>query len=263
MSSCAARWEAIRTDCTNAVTTNTVWPGPCECGYYANDLPCFDEQVACAAQVWTQVPQWFRDGVTSCIMKDAGYTIRAQLGSVSNPFLSSGLAGVLASSSGGSVEVESTKTSGGTGSLSSATLTSAQTGGSISTPTASPTGTPDPTPTPDNSPSPPKASSSGGLSTGAKAGIGVGVALIMILLAVVAFFLVRRRRRSTGIKKGAEQEQVVSELHGQDAKIYEAGSKNVYPDNELAGSPGDPGLGYNQRYELESPPVVVELGHGR
>jgi hypothetical protein len=52
MGSCASQWDSIRIACKSAVTTNTVWPGPCECGYFANDLPCFDDQALCAAQVW-------------------------------------------------------------------------------------------------------------------------------------------------------------------------------------------------------------------
>jgi hypothetical protein len=47
MNSCAKRWDSIRTECINANTVNTVWPGPCECAYFANDLPCFDNQALC------------------------------------------------------------------------------------------------------------------------------------------------------------------------------------------------------------------------
>ncbi len=56
MQSCASRWGSIRTECTKAVTSNTVWPGPCECAYYANDLAYFDEWELCTYQVWTQIP---------------------------------------------------------------------------------------------------------------------------------------------------------------------------------------------------------------
>jgi hypothetical protein len=47
MNSCAKRWDSIRTECTKSNTLNTVWPGPCECAYFANDLPCFDDQALC------------------------------------------------------------------------------------------------------------------------------------------------------------------------------------------------------------------------
>lgn len=61
---------------------------------------CFDEQELCASQVWSQVPDWFREGVTSCLAKDASYTVRAQLGTFSNPFTVSGLAGSQATTTG-------------------------------------------------------------------------------------------------------------------------------------------------------------------
>jgi hypothetical protein len=53
MGACAVQWESVRVASSLAVTTFFVWPGTCECGYYANDLPCFDEQKMCADQVWT------------------------------------------------------------------------------------------------------------------------------------------------------------------------------------------------------------------
>jgi hypothetical protein len=58
---------------------------------------CFDEQALCASQAWSQVPQWFRDGVTTCLAKDAKYTIRAELGTFEVPFTIAGLAGSLTS----------------------------------------------------------------------------------------------------------------------------------------------------------------------
>jgi hypothetical protein len=47
MNACAKRWDSIRTECTKSNTLNTIWPGPCECAYFANDLPCFDDQALC------------------------------------------------------------------------------------------------------------------------------------------------------------------------------------------------------------------------
>lgn len=93
--SCASRVDSLRTECTKSYGSLTAWPGPCECTYYAQDLMCFDEPALCASQAWSQVPAWFRDGVTTCLAKDAAYTIRAQLGAFSNPFTVSGLAGSL------------------------------------------------------------------------------------------------------------------------------------------------------------------------
>jgi hypothetical protein len=100
MESCASRIDSLRQDCTRSYGTLTAWPGPCECSYYAQDLMCFDEQELCASQVWTQVPSWFRDGVTSCLGKDENYTVRAQLGTYSDPFTVVGLAGSLATPTG-------------------------------------------------------------------------------------------------------------------------------------------------------------------
>jgi hypothetical protein len=91
---------------------------------------------------------------------------------------------------------------------------------------------------------------------GAKAGIGIGVALSVLLLFALAFVLSRRRRKALVIESSAGQEKVVSELNGQDSKIHEAGSKTVYPRNELVGSP-------REMYELESPLGMVDAGHSR
>jgi hypothetical protein len=53
MNACAKRWDHIRTECKNSNTlSNTVWPGPCECAYFANDLPCFDDQALCVRPVY-------------------------------------------------------------------------------------------------------------------------------------------------------------------------------------------------------------------
>ncbi|TID24394.1 hypothetical protein E6O75_ATG02759 [Venturia nashicola] len=96
---CAHRAYSLRDICTSSYGSLTVWPGPCECSYYQQDLACFDERAFCASQIWTQAPQWFRDGVTSCLGLDSSYAIRAQIGTFENPFTVAGLAGVNATTS--------------------------------------------------------------------------------------------------------------------------------------------------------------------
>ncbi|KAE9963148.1 hypothetical protein BLS_009593 [Venturia inaequalis] len=91
---CAHRAYSLRDMCTSSYGSLTVWPGPCECSYYQQDLACFDERAFCASQIWTQAPQWFRDGVTSCLGLDGNYAIKAQIGSFENPFTVMGLAGI-------------------------------------------------------------------------------------------------------------------------------------------------------------------------
>jgi hypothetical protein len=216
MNSCAKRWDSIRTECTKRVTTNTVWPGPCECAYFTNDMPCFDEQEFCAAQVWTQVPQWFRDGVTSCLMKDANFTVRAQLGtaigSMGNPFTVNGLAGKATRT----VDARVT------------TPTPAQTSATASIPSA--TG------------AAPKASES--LSTGAKAGFGVGISVGVILVALAAF-AVSRSRRKPSRPEDAEKPRISAplELHDDRIHIHQLSAKSVDPKLELSGN-------MSPRYEL-------------
>ncbi|KAF1843694.1 uncharacterized protein K460DRAFT_368554 [Cucurbitaria berberidis CBS 394.84] len=218
MMSCARRWDAIRTECTKTVNTNTVWPGPCECSYYANDLPCFDEQAPCADQVWTQVPQWFRDGVTSCLMKNENYTIRAQLGTVDNPFLMTGVAG------------NATRVSVATARGASSTQT-AQTGGTVPIPTASSTSTTDL----DRS-SKSAAASTSGLSTGAKAGIGVGISVGVLIVVAIVVLILKRRRAQTSRKVGGDESRG-AELPDEDAKIHEI-EVAAYSKHELAGHQG-------------------------
>jgi hypothetical protein len=216
MNSCAKRWDSIRTECTKRVTTNTVWPGPCECAYFTNDMPCFDEQEFCAAQVWTQVPQWFRDGVTSCLMKDANFTVRAQLGSaigsMGNPFTVSGLAG----------KATRTVDAGVT------TPTPAQTRASASIPSA--TGA--------------ASTASESLSTGAKAGFGVGITVGVMLIALAAFF-VNRSRRKPAQTEDAEKPKISSpqELHDDRIHIHQLSAKSVDPKTELSGNMSPKELG--------------------
>lgn len=92
---------------------------------------------------------------------------------------------------------------------------------------------------------PAASSSSGGLSTGAKAGIGVGVSVAALaVIALVAFFLVRRRRkqRQYVATKGPHQAagvnpaQPLFEVPG-DSRVAEKPGGDIYTDRaELAGS---------------------------
>jgi hypothetical protein len=210
MNECAKRWDSIRVECKKNVTTNTVWPGPCECAYYANDLPCFDEQAFCAAQVWTQVPQWFRDGVSSCIMKDATYTVRANLGSVGNPFTITNLPGLATRT------IDTGVTLG----------TPAQTGASAAMPSAT-RGT----------------DVSEGLSTGEKAGFGVGIGLGVVLVAVMAFFIARSRRKPVVTPDAEKRVPSPAELNHDETQIYQLSSKTANAKSELPGC-------LSPRYEL-------------
>ncbi|KAF6803668.1 hypothetical protein CSOJ01_10744 [Colletotrichum sojae] len=171
MESCAKRVDSLRTDCTKSYGSLTNWPGPCECTYYAQDLMCFDEQALCASQVWTQVPEWFRDGVTSCLAKDAEYSIRAELGTFSNPFTVSGLAG--------SIQRAQTSTAG-PGSTSS-----------LPTPTTSPR------------------VESDQLSGGAIAGIVIGSLAGVSLILGAVYLLWRRRRRQSKTRASESDDAAV------------------------------------------------------
>lgn len=196
-------------------------------------------------------------------MKDESYTIRAQLGSVENPFLISGVAG-----NATRVAVE-TSTSGG-----SLATSTAQTGGSVSIPTASPTSTSGLDQLPSSA-----ESSTRGLSTGAKAGIGVG-ASAGTLMAIGVIVYLARRRRSQAPKSNTGGESGAVELNDQDAEIHEAGFVTVHskheldgnqrnelggnpkneiagnPKNELAGTPRNELDGKSQsRYELDANPL--------
>ncbi|KAF6826425.1 hypothetical protein CMUS01_09452 [Colletotrichum musicola] len=176
MESCAKRVDSLRTDCTKSYGSLTNWPGPCECTYYAQDLMCFDEQALCASQVWTQVPEWFRDGVTSCLAKDAEYTIRAELGTFSNPFTVSGLAG--------SIQRAQTSTAG-PGSTSS-----------LPTQTTNPGMGP------------------GQLSGGAIAGIVIGSLAGVSLILGAVYLLWRRRRRLRKTRAGESDDAVFAGVGG-------------------------------------------------
>lgn len=103
----------------------------------------------------------------------------------------------------------------------------------------------------------------GGLSTGAKAGIGVGVSLGVIGIAALigAFFLVQRRKKSTAASPPSHDDDAPlgkQELHGQSADYKQHGyqtqeyyggegykevSHSQIPPSEMGGS--------NARYELQ------------
>ncbi|KAF2821676.1 hypothetical protein CC86DRAFT_99307 [Ophiobolus disseminans] len=209
MNSCAKRWDSIRQECTKRVSTNTIWPGPCECAYFANDMPCFDEQAICAPQVWTQVPQWFRDGVSSCLMKDAGFTVRANLGSavgvMGNPFTVKDLPG------------RATRT---TMVVDAGVVTGvARTGAGVSVPSQTVAVEIDE-----------------GLSTGAKAGFGVGIGVGVVLVAIVAFLIVRsRRRRAAPAQDTEKRDPSPVELYDDRAHIHQLSSNTIHQKNELHG----------------------------
>lgn len=175
-------------------------------------------------------------------MKDRSYTIRAQLGTISNPFHSSIYSGIA-------------------GALQTFTPTSARTGGSISTSTASPT-----TAVLGDQNSSVKTDA---LSTGTKAGIGIGVSNFFLLLGALVIFLVRRRRvqaAAAAAARGEEKSKELDSVFEEDRRIYEAASQELGRGSELGGSgrfelesPIRHELECPQKFELESPVQVAEL----
>lgn len=197
MQSCASRIDSLRTECTKSYGTLTAWPGPCECTYYSQDLMCFDEQELCASQVWSQVPAWFREGVTTCLAKDENYTVRAQLGTYSNPFTVVGLAGSLATT---------TASINGTG-----TSSSASPGATISGPSSSTAETAN--------------VGSAVMSGGVIAGVVVGCIAGLGLVALGAYILYRRRKSKLVLAdKGTDE---AYELHAQPA-VAESDTRPLY-----------------------------------
>ncbi|PPJ60120.1 hypothetical protein CBER1_03089 [Cercospora berteroae] len=198
--SCAQRVDSLRTECTKSYTALTQWPGPCECTYYAQDLMCFDEQELCASQAWSQVPQWFRDGVTSCLAKDPDYTIRAQLGQFSVPFTVSGLAGSLAGETSYSQDVLSITASPGSYASGLPSATAAVAG----TPAS-------------------RRASLSGKSIAGIAGIVIG-AVAFLILALLGLYLLSRRRKARG---GANNVNASHELHAK-SNVHEKDNTAIY-----------------------------------
>lgn len=225
MSLCASRVDSLRTECTKSYGTLTQWPGPCECSYYAQDLPCFDEQALCADQAWTQVPQWFRDGVTSCIMKDAAYTIRAQLGTFENPFTVESIKGVLSGSTTPMAQPSSTSAGGPSSTGSSPAATSAA-----------------------------QLDDEGdGVSGGAVAGIVVGV-IAILAVAILALIWTRRRKRRVRASP-AQEEHRKAELPGQSVEKKIAWSEPM----ELSTSQSILEISGSAKYEIGTPEIRHEL----
>lgn len=197
MQSCALRIDSLRTERTKSYGTLTAWPGPCECTYYAQDLMCFDEQKLCASQAWSQVPAWFREGVTSCLEKDENYTVRAQLGSYSDPFTVVGLARSLATTT---VNANGTDMS-----------STARPGATISGPSSSAAGTIN--------------ASSTSMASGVIAGITIGSIAGLSLIAMGAFFL--RRRHNLKIALAQKSAGEFHELHAHPT-VHESGNRPLY-----------------------------------
>lgn len=158
---------------------------------------CFDEQELCASQAWSQVPAWYREGVTSCLAKDENYTVRAQLGTYSDPFTVVGLAGSLA-----------TTTANGNGTGTSPT---ASPGAAVPGPSSSKNGT--------------MALGSARLAGGSVAGITVGCVAGLSLIATGAYFLYRRRKSKLAPTDKSTDEAY--ELHAQPA-VYESDNRPLY-----------------------------------
>ena len=115
--------------------------------------------------------------------------------------------------------------------------------------------------------SPTETDSASTLSTGAKAGIGVGVALGAIaVVSLIAFFLLRRRRRqkqqqwnnapSDGAGNDHREDVKYGYLHSQPAEIHEAGDTSRPAEVQGSGVPpaemqGSEFHGNQYRAELE------------
>jgi hypothetical protein len=158
---------------------------------------CFDEQELCASQVWSQVPAWFREGVTSCLAKDENYTIRAQLGTYSDPFTVDGLAGSLATT---------TPNANGTG-----ISPTASPGATVTGPSSSATGV--------------ITANSTRMTGGITAGITIGSVAGFSLIATGAYLLHRRYKSKLALaNKGIDE---AHELHAHPA-IHESDDRPSY-----------------------------------
>jgi len=114
---------------------------------------------------------------------------------------------------------------------SSSALTSSITTGSISAPAPSTTSTPTLVSDPDSN-----ALASGGLSNGAKAGIGVGVAAgaLLVIANVVAWIFVRRQRRKL-VPAGPESAAVQTGFYGLEKQHHEIDGRAAVQAQELGG----------------------------
>lgn len=171
-------------------------------------------------------------------MKDESYTIRAQLGSVENPFSTTGIAGnvtrATAAQTGRMISSPTVSSTTGSFNVPSATTNSHST---IYTPlstSATVSGI--------------QRASSSGFSAGSKAGIGVGITIGILTTIALAVWLVKRRRRSLS-DEATETESGTAELHNNDVKIYET-EVETYSKHELAAG-SRPELGGNPRSELD------------
>lgn len=140
-------------------------------------------------------------------MKDASYTIRANLGNaqgvMGNPFTVTDLPGKATRTVGAGV----------------VTNTPAQTGAGAVMPSA--TGVRE---------------VNEGLSTGAKAGFGVGIGVGVVLVAVMAFFIARTRRKPPVKDVDIEEKKLgLAELQDEDSRIHQIESRMVHPKSEMPG----------------------------
>jgi hypothetical protein len=158
---------------------------------------CFDEQELCASQAWSQVPAWFREGVTSCLAKDENYTVRAQLGTYSDPFTVSGLAGSLATTTANTNGTDMSST--------------ASPGATISGPISSAVGSP--------------IASSTRMVGGVIAGAVIGAVAGLSLIATGVYLLHRRRKSKLALADKSAGE--AHELHANPA-IHEGDDRPIY-----------------------------------
>jgi hypothetical protein len=184
-------------------------------------------------------------------MKDESYTIRAQLGSVDNPFSMTGIAGnatkATAAQTGEVALSPTVNPTTGSSNVSTATINGDST---VSTPLSTSTIVSA------NPPGNGKASSRG-LSTGGKAGIGVGIAMGILIAIVLAVWLAKRKQKLPS-KEATETESGTAELHSNDVKIYET-EVEAYSKHELAADTR-PELDGNHRSELDGRATIEILG---
>lgn len=182
-------------------------------------------------------------------MKDASYTIRAELGNIDNPFSTTGIAG-------------------------NATATDSAQTRSLPAVVSS-TVTPPIT----------TLSDSNGLDNGAKIGLGIGMGMgVPVVVIIFAFVIARRTPRKKTDRVDELQGAEKFEVHEEDAKIFEVGynvSKTELPGamgpelegengaelagewgHEMAGDLGRHTYGNEPRHELEAPQGISELPLG-